>query len=129
MKEVMAIIRMNMINKTKDALVEGGFGSLTCRKVYGRGKKAVNYEIIKDVMSNPDIQNEAPELAEALSEGRRLIQKRLITLIVNDEEVASVVDIIMKTNSTGNAGDGKIFVIPMEEVLRVRTGEEGTIAL
>lgn len=42
MKEVMAIIRMNMINKTKDALAEAGLGSLTCRKVFGRGKKAVN---------------------------------------------------------------------------------------
>ena len=109
MKEVMAIIRMNMINKTKDALAEAGFGSLTCRKVFGRGKKAVNYEMIKDVMTDAEMQISSPKLAESISEGHRLIQKRLLTLVVNEEEVKAVVDTIMKTNSTGNPGDGKIF--------------------
>lgn len=129
MKEVMAIIRMNMINKTKDALVEAGFGSLTCRKVYGRGKKAVNYEMIKEIMATTDAQLASPQLAETVSEGHRLIQKRLITLVVNDDEVKKVVDTIIKTNSTGNPGDGKIFVMDIEDSIRVRTGEMGTVAL
>ncbi len=129
MKEVMAIIRMNMINKTKDALAEAGFGSLTCRKVFGRGKKAVNYEIIKEIMTQTEAQLASPQLAESISEGHRLIQKRLLTLIVNDDESDKVVDIIMKTNSTGNSGDGKIFVMSVEDSIRVRTGEKGIMAL
>lgn len=129
MKEVMAIIRMNMINKTKDALAEAGFGSLTCRKVFGRGKKAVNYEIIKEIMTQTEAQLASPQLAESISEGHRLIQKRLLTLIVNDDESDKVVDIIMKTSSTGNSGDGKIFVMSVEDSIRVRTGEKGIMAL
>ncbi|MBN1467277.1 MAG: P-II family nitrogen regulator [Fusobacteriaceae bacterium] len=129
MKEVMAIIRMNMINKTKDALAEAGFGSLTCRKVFGRGKKAVNYEMIKEIMNQTEAQLASPQLAESISEGHRLIQKRLLTLIVNDDESDKVVDIIMKTNSTGNSGDGKIFVMSVEDSIRVRTGEKGIMAL
>ena len=129
MKEVMAIIRMNMINKTKDALAEAGFGSLTCRKVFGRGKKAVNYEIIKEIMTQTEAQLASPQLAESISEGHRLIQKRLLTLIVNDDESDKVVDIIMKTNSTGNSGDGKIFVMSVEDSIRVRTSEKGIMAL
>jgi nitrogen regulatory protein PII 2 len=129
MKEIMAIIRMNMINKTKDALSDAGFGSLTCRKVYGRGKKAVNYELIKDVAIGADFQVASPQMAESISEGHRLIQKRLLTLVVNDDEVKKVVETIMKTNSTGNPGDGKIFVLPVDETYRVRTGETGTVAL
>lgn len=129
MKEVMAIIRMNMINKTKDALSEEGFGSLTCRKIYGRGKKAVNYELIKDAAQESEFQMASPQIAESISEGHRLIQKRLLTLIVDDAEVKKVVETIMKANSTGNPGDGKIFVLPVEETYRVRTGETGTVAL
>jgi hypothetical protein len=63
------------INKTKDALAEAGFGSLTCRKVFGRGKKAVNYEMIKDVMTDAEMQISSPKLAESISEGHRLIKK------------------------------------------------------
>lgn len=129
MKEVMAIIRMNMINKTKDALVEAGFNSLTCRKVFGRGKKAVNYEIVQNLISSANTDVASPKVVEAISEGHRLIQKRLLTMVVNDNEVSKVVDTIIKVNSTGNAGDGKIFVIPVEEVIRVRTGESGTAAI
>lgn len=129
MKEVMAIIRMNMINKTKDALVEAGYNSLTAKKVFGRGKKAVNYELVEQAMAATDGQIASPKMAEAISEGHRLIQKRLLTMVVKDDEVSKVVDTIMKVNSTGNPGDGKIFVIPVDEVIRVRTGEAGEAAV
>jgi len=129
MKEVMAIIRMNMINKTKEALSEIGLDSLTCRKVYGRGKKAVSYEVVKELAKDAEFQISSPQIAESISEAHRLIQKRLLTLIVNDDEVKKVVEVIMRINSTGNAGDGKIFVLPVEEAYRVRTGEIGKVAL
>ena len=118
-----------MKNKTKVILGEAGFGSLTCIKVFSKGKKAVNYEMIKDVMTDAEMQISSPKLAESISEGHRLIQKRLLTLVVNEEEVKAVVDTIMKTNSTGNPGDGKIFVMDVEDSIRVRTGESGTVAL
>lgn len=127
MKEVIAIIRMNMINKTKEALSLAGIPSMTCRKVHGRGKKKVNYELISDLLAGSEV--ESPTVAEAISEGHRLIPKRLITLVVNDEEVKTVVDTIIKVNQTGNAGDGKIFVLPVEDAVRVRTGETGVEAI
>jgi len=127
MKEVTAIIRMNMINKTKKALSLEGFDSITCRKVYGRGKKKVDYELISELLAGEDIKS--PQVAESVSEGHRLISKRLITLIVNDDEVEKVVETIINVNRTDNPGDGKIFILPIEDAVRVRTGESGEEAI
>jgi nitrogen regulatory protein PII 2 len=124
MKEVMAIIRRNMINQTKDALALAGVGSMTARKVMGRGKKKVNFEMLSDVIEGADLSN---EMVDAVSESAKLISKRLITLIVDDEEVKTVVDTIINVNKTGNPGDGKIFVMPIEEAIRVRTGESDAV--
>ncbi|GAB6098739.1 P-II family nitrogen regulator [Halanaerocella petrolearia] len=136
MKEVMSIIRMNMINKTKKALALKGFNSLTCRKVKGRGKKKVNYELIDQLIQGEDMESEVatgdkldPKVAESVSEGHRLVPKRLITLIVDDEEVDTVVETIIDVNQTGNPGDGKIFVRSINNALRVRTGEQGKKAI
>jgi nitrogen regulatory protein PII 2 len=127
MKEVLAVIRMEMISKTKEALLNDGFPALNCRKVLGRGKKKVDFAIIENMINGAEIPS--PVLAQALSEGHRLIPKRLLSLIVKDEEVSSVVDTIMKVNSKGKAGDGKIFILPVSEVVRVRTGESGEEAI
>jgi nitrogen regulatory protein PII 2 len=120
MKEVMAIIRRNMINQTKDALALAGISSMTARKVMGRGKKKVNFEMLTDVIKGAEVSN---EIVDAVSESQKLISKRLITLIVEDDMVKTVVDTIVNVNKTGNPGDGKIFVMPIEEAIRVRTGE------
>lgn len=112
MKEVMCIIRLNKVNQTKQALVEAGFPSITCRKVVGRGKKAVK-----------SLTDDYSFISEAASEVGRLIPKRLITLIINDEDVKKVVDTVISVNKTGTAGDGKIFVMPVKESYTVRTGE------
>jgi len=127
MKEVMAIIRMNMINKTKKALSLEGIDALNCRRVYGRGKRKVDYELIEGLLSGEEIKS--PQLARALSEGHRLIPKRLISLIVQDEDTRKVIETIIRVNKTGNPGDGKIFVLPVEDAVRVRTGERGEEAL
>ncbi len=127
MKEVMAIIRMNKVNQTKKALLEDGFPSITCRKVLGRGKKKIDYSLIEGVINGNEIQNS--KISEQLSEGHRLISKRVFTIVVKDEEVEKVVDTIMKVNSTGNPGDGKIFVLPVSEAIRVRTKETGEKAI
>ncbi len=126
MKEVMAVIRMNMINQTKQALLAEGFPALNCRKVLGRGKKKVDFSLISMMA---EIQTAPPVLVETITEEHRLIPKRLISLVVRDEEVQKAVDAIIEINSRGNPGDGKIFVMPVTETVRVRTGETGEAAV
>lgn len=127
MKEIMAIIRMNMINETKKVLGEAGYPSITCRKVYGRGKKKVNFELIEALIEEQPIAE--PAVLESISENHRLISKRLLTMVVEDDAVEKIVDLIIKTNKTGSMGDGKIFVFDIDDAIRVRTGEVGQAAL
>lgn len=118
MKEVMAVIRMNKINDTKRALNEAGISSFTATgRVQGRGKGMVDYRVLHGAGEG------AEEAIDQLGEGPRLVPKRLITVVVSDDWVEKTVNTIIKTNQTGNAGDGKIFVLPILEATRVRTGE------
>lgn len=126
MKEILAIIRMNKINATKAALVEAGYSAFTGGKVMGRGSRPVDYEVVK--AATEDAQP-MPEVLESLSSTPRLIAKRMLTLVVPDESVTGVVEVLIKTNQTGNAGDGKIFVLPMNDAVRVRTGDSGDKAV
>jgi len=127
MKEIMAIIRMNKVGDTKKALSEAGYPSMTCRKVYGRGKKKVDLTLLNELIDGQPIAE--PTLLESISESHRLISKRLLTMIVDDSEVKSIVDIIIKTNQTGSMGDGKIFISSIDEAIRVRTSETGVAAI
>lgn len=127
MKEITAVIRMNMINPTKQALSLAGYPSLTCRKVLGRGKKKVDYELINNLLDGAEITS--PKAAEVISEGHRLIPKRQIIMVVPDEDVERVCKIIIEINQTKSAGDGKIFISPIEKTVRVRTGETDEAAL
>lgn len=121
MKEISAIIRMNKVNDTKRMLSEAGFPAITCRKVYGRGKKPANFEIIQELLDGNDVQS--PVLMESITEGHRLITKRMIMMVVQDSEVDAAVKAIIEANQTGNMGDGKIFVSPVAGAVRIRTGE------
>lgn len=127
MKEVMCIIRLNKVSKTKEALAEAGFPSITCRKVLGRGQKSIDKALLEAYMEADNLP--PTPYGENLSERGRLIPKRLITLVVKDEEVKKVVDAVLEVNSTGTPGDGKIFVLPVEEVYRVRDGQAGETAI
>ena len=115
MKEVMAVIRISMINQTKQALLLAGIDSITARTVKGRGKKKVGYELLKDIETESDV---TPALADAVAESHRLINKRLLTIIVPEEKVKTAVDTIISVNKTGNPGDGKIFVLACRRVLQ-----------
>ncbi len=118
MKEVMAVIRMNKINDTKRALNDAGITSFTATgRVLGRGKGLVDYRILHGA------EEGAPEAIAQLGDGPRLVPKRLITVVVSDDWVERTVEAIIKTNQTGSSGDGKIFVLPILEATRVRTGE------
>jgi nitrogen regulatory protein PII 2 len=123
MKDIMAIIRMNKMNQTKSALAEAGVVSFTARKVMGRGKGKVDYLLLKGAEAGCE------EAIVQLGPGPKLIPKRLLNIVVPDDLVPSVVRTIIEVNQTGNPGDGKIFVMPALDALRVRTGESGDAAL
>ncbi|MEN6414543.1 MAG: P-II family nitrogen regulator [Veillonellales bacterium] len=128
MKEIIAIIRMNMISKTKEALLKSNFPSFTCRQVVGRGKTKVGYTITDETARSEAVANDR-EKAEQLAEQHRLVPRRMMTLLVKDEDLKEAIDLIIGVNRTGNPGDGKIFVLPASEVIRVRTGEKNADAL
>ncbi len=119
MKEVMAIVRMNMMNKTKQSLSDAGITSVTAREALGRGKGIVDLTLLKGAELGYE------EAIVQLGQTQRLIPKRIMTIIVPDKLVQRTVETIMKVNKTGKSGDGKVFVMPVLEAVRVRTGESG----
>ena len=127
MKEIIAIIRMNRMNDTKRALSEAGYPAMLCKKVNGRGKKMVNMDILEDLIEGKEIGS--PEVMETITEKGRLIAKRLLTVVATDEDSKKIIDIIIDVNQTGNMGDGKIFVCPVDDAIRVRTEETGDSAI
>ncbi|MBN2618635.1 MAG: P-II family nitrogen regulator [Spirochaetales bacterium] len=124
MKEVMAIIRINKINETKRALAKAGLPSVTATgRVFGRGKGLVDFKLLKGAKEGFE------EAIEQLGVQPKMMPKRLLTLIVKDENVDLAVKTLIKTNQTGNFGDGKIFVLPVADSYRVRTAERGNLTL
>ncbi len=121
MKEVMAFIRTNKVNATKKALGDAGFPAFMCRRCMGRGKKQIDPSLLKYVMNTGEIP--MSNVGESFTEGARLIAKRFFTLIVEDDDVETAVKTIIDANQTGNPGDGKIFILPVIETYKVRTGE------
>ncbi|MGL1904285.1 MAG: P-II family nitrogen regulator [Fibrobacterales bacterium] len=121
MKEVMAVIRMDKVNATKAALADVGISSFSATgRVVGRGKGIVDYRVLHGAEEGKE------EAIAELGSGPRLVPKRLITVVVSDDYKDKTVEAIMKANKTGNAGDGKIFVMPILEAVRVRTSESAT---
>jgi nitrogen regulatory protein PII 2 len=119
MKEVMAIIRMNMINKTKKALIEAEISSMTAMEALGRGKGLVNLSLLKGAEQGYE------EAIAQLGQSGRLIPKRIISIVVPDKLVSRIVETIVDVNHTGKSGDGVIWVMPVTDALSVRTGEFG----
>ena len=127
MKEITAIIRMDMVNKTKEALLKLGFPAMTARKVMGRGKKKIAYELFQNVFTNNEGLTKV--IAEQLSEEHRLMPKRMIMLVAQDKDVLIIVNSIIDVNQNGNPGNGKIFVTRVDDTFRIRTGETGIEAI
>ena len=123
MKEVMAVIRMNMISKTKIALANAGISSITARDCLGRGKGLINLKLLKGAEKGYE------EAISQLGQSQRLIPKRVLFIVVPDKMVEKTVKTIIKVNQTGKSGDGKIFVVPVLDSVRVRTGEKGNITI
>lgn len=127
MKEIIAFVRRHQVPISKKNLEAAGFNALTIQSVEGRGKqKGVGgWAAEVDPLLNPLLKHETP-VPEAVM---KWIPKRMLTLIVQDGEVKKAVDALIKANQTGHIGDGKIFVCPLEEVVRVRTRENGPRAV
>lgn len=112
MKKIEAIIREDRFHLIKIALEEKGFISMTVSDVMGRGKQ------------------KGITLKWRIGEHRvEFLPKKKLEIVVEDNEVDIVVDTICEKGRTGAVGDGKIFILPVEEVIRVRTGESGAVAL
>lgn len=119
MKEVIAIVRMNMMNQTKKALTEAGVDAFFVHEAQGRGKGFVNPAVLAGA------NNGYEEAAALLGEKGKLYPKRLVTVVIPDKDVDAVIQAIIAANKTGKPGDGKIFVVPVSDAVRVRTGETG----
>jgi nitrogen regulatory protein PII 2 len=123
MKEIMAIVRINMMNKTKSALAEAGISSITARDALGRGKGLVDMTLLEGAEKGYE------EAIAQLGQSQRLIPKRVFFIVVPDKLVSKTVKTIIKVNRTGKSGDGKIFILPVMDSVRVRTGETGDLTL
>jgi nitrogen regulatory protein PII 2 len=119
MKEIMAIVRINMMNKTKAALAEAGISSVTARDALGRGKGLVDLNLLEGAEKGYE------EAIVQLGQSQRLIPKRIFFVVVPDRLVKKTVQTIIAVNRSGKSGDGKIFVMPVMDSVRVRTAESG----
>ncbi|MDJ0780705.1 MAG: P-II family nitrogen regulator [Desulfosarcinaceae bacterium] len=119
MKEVFAVVRMNMMNKTKQALADAGLGSVTARNALGRGKGIVDLQLLEGA------EHGFEEAIAQLGQSQRLIPKRALLMIVKDDLVDKAVQTIIAANQTGKSGDGVIYVLPCHDSIRIRTGERG----
>lgn len=119
MKEVIAIVRINMMNQTKQVLTDCGVDAFFVHEAHGRGKGFVNPQVLEGVERGYE------EAAALLGSKGQLYPKRLVTVVVPDKQVKCVVETIINTNQTGRPGDGKVFVVPISDAVRVRTGETG----
>ena len=119
MKEVIAVVRINKMNQTKQALTDCGVDAFFAHEAHGRGKGFVNPKVLEGVEEGYE------EAAAVLGEKGKLYPKRMITAVVEDSQVSCVVETIVNTNQTGKPGDGKVFVVPLSDAVRVRTGETG----
>lgn len=112
MKEIIAIIRPEKLENVKSALESIECRGLTVVDVKGRGRQLGVTESYRGSDYRID-----------------LLPKTRLEIIVKDEEVDEVIDTIVKTAQTGDIGDGKIFISPVDDVVRIRTGERGEKAV
>ena len=112
MKRITAIVRTEKLEPLKEALFNADISGMTISQVMGCGNQHGWSEYYRGT--------------EALL---NMVPKVKFELVVNDERVDGLVDIICETARTGEVGDGKVFVSPVEEVVRIRTGEQGIEAI
>jgi nitrogen regulatory protein P-II 1 len=112
MKKIEAVVKPFKLEEVKDALTEAGATGMTVTEVKGFGRQRGHTELYKGAEYVVDF-----------------VPKVKIELVIDDDLVAKVVEAIERSAKTGKIGDGKIFVLPVDEVIRIRTGERGSEAL
>ncbi len=112
MKKVEAIIKPFKLDEVKQALSEIGVAGLTATEVKGFGRQKGHTELYRGAEYVVDF-----------------LPKVKVEVVVSDALVAKVVEAVERAAKTGRIGDGKIFVVPIDEVIRIRTGERGEEAL
>lgn len=139
MKEIMAVVRQSKVKETLAALAEIGVTSTTVHNLNGRGRQGGNIMECVDPLMDVNVEYVSKiykfPTPSSMAEYSRLtkpvfwIPKSLLDIVVSEVPEEKVVDAIMKVNRTGNPGDGKIFVMPIEDAMRIRTGERGDAAI
>jgi len=112
MKKIEAIIKPFKLEEVKAALSDVNITGMTVMEVRGFGRQKGHTEIYRGAEYTIDF-----------------VPKIMIQIIVDEERAHQVVEIIERTARTGTIGDGKIFVLPVEEAVRIRTGERGKDAI
>ncbi len=112
MKKVEAIIKSFKLDDVKEGLTEIGAKGMTVSEVKGFGRQKGHTEIYRGAEYKVDF-----------------VPKIKLEVVVDSDLVPQVIEVIEQKAKTGSIGDGKIFVIPMEEVIRIRTGEKGKEAI
>ena len=112
MKLVVAIVKPFKLDEVKEALREIGVNGLTTTDVEGFGRQRGHTEVYRGAEYQVDF-----------------VPKVKVEILCDDDQVQGIMDAITKAARTGKSGDGKIWVAPVEEVVRIRTGERGPDAL
>ncbi len=112
MKMVEAIVKPFKLDEVKEALMRVGVQGMTITEVKGFGRQKGHTELYRGAEYTVDF-----------------LPKIKIQILLPDDKVAEAVDAILQNARTGKIGDGKIFVIPADEVVRIRTGEKGADAI
>jgi nitrogen regulatory protein P-II 1 len=111
-KKVEAIIKPFKLDEVKDALAEVGIQGMTVTEVKGFGRTGGKKEVYRGSAYVVDF-----------------VPKVKLEIVLSDSLVESAIDAIEKSAKTGRIGDGKIFVLPVDDALRIRTGERGDDAI
>jgi nitrogen regulatory protein P-II 1 len=111
-KLVIAIIKPHQLDEVKEALEAYGITGMTVSEASGYGRQRGHSEVYRGAEYTVDF-----------------VPKVRVEVLVDDMDAASVSDVILKAAQTGRIGDGKIWTIPVDDVIRVRTGERGVDAL
>ena len=112
MKQIIAIIKPFKLDEVRDALNDIGIQGMTVTEVKGFGRQKGHTELYRGAEYSVDF-----------------LPKIKLEVVTSEELASEAVEVISKTAHTGKIGDGKIFIIPVDEVLRIRTGEKGKDAL
>ena len=112
MKLIKTILKPFKLEEVKDALAEIGIEGMTVSEVKGFGRQKGHTEIYRGSEYTVDF-----------------LPKVMIEIVVGDDVVDKVIDKILDAAKTGKIGDGKVFVLPVEDAIRIRTGEKGNDAL